>query len=309
MKKAMVIIPLILLFGDISFANVDIDIGGEVVAGWEWDSREIYPNNEFYLQRVRTQIEVEFDTLDRFKTEISFDLNIDGVELKSAELIWVYGRQFELGIGHRRKALGIEDLYNLHSAPSAYWSEVRELLDNAGYLDRDIGIWAMGKFFQEPYQIEYELGLFNGHGGGALTSEKQFCGRMTYSPTGFIDVIGSYGTGLDTLGLLWRDAWGIGAIIDPGNFEIGGEFLSGNEIISGAEFDGWHTWARYTIGKFMPYTHYETTSTEAHETNRVHLGIAFDPIEKIRFRMQTTFVGADENSPRSEIKLQIGARF
>ncbi len=307
MKKAMVIIPLILLFGNISFANVDIDVGGEVVAGWEWDSREIYPNNEFFLRRLRAKIDGEFEK--GFTAKMSFDLNSGFVELKDAEIVWEYGRPFEIGIGRRRKPFGIEDLYNLHSAPSADWSEVRELLDNAGYLDRDIGIWAMGKFFQEPYQIEYELGLFNGHGGGALTSEKQFCGRMIYSPTGFIDIIGTYGTGLDTLGLIWHDAWGIGAIIDPGSFEIGGEFLSGNEIISGAEFYGWHIWARYTIGKLMPYTHYETTSTKDHETNRVHLGIAFDPIEKIRFRMQTTFVGADENSPRSEIKLQIGARF
>lgn len=307
MKKAMAIIPLILLFAELSFAKVDIDVGGEVVAGWEWDSREIYPNNEFYLRRLRAKIDSEFD--HGFTAKMSFDLNSGYVELKDAEIRWEYGRPFEIAIGHRRKPFGIEDLYNLHDAPSADWSEVRELMDDTGYLDRDIGIWVFGKFFQEPYQIEYELGLFNGHGGIPLTSEKQFCGRMTYSPTKFIDVIGSYGTGLDTLGLIWRDSWGIGAIIDPGNFEMGGEFVSGDEIISGAGFDGWHIWARYAIGKFMPYTHYETTSMEKGETNRTHLGVAFDPIETIRFRAQTTYVGKNDDSPRTEIKFQMGARF
>ena len=325
MKTRIIIFPILLLCAVISFAKVDIDVGGEIIAGWQWDSREIYPNNEFYLRRIRPKIEVDFDTLSTFSAKISFDLNSDFAELKDAVIRYKYGRQLEVGIGQRRKPFGLEDILGLGGVPATDWTELHDILDEAGYLDRDIGVWISGKFFQEPYQIEYDFGIFNGHNGDAITSEKQFAGRLIYSPIKTVDIIASYGTGLDTLGLERRSAYNIGAIASPGNLELGGEYIAGNDIVTNDDFDGYEIWTRYTFGKFRPYLQYEHNfwkpyysyesgmdpvfADMSERKKRTHLGLGFEPIGGIRLKVQATYIDDEHDTPHNEISIQVYARF
>jgi hypothetical protein len=308
MNPRLFIASFILFCGFVT-AKVDIDVGGEVIAGWKWDSREIYPNNEFYLRRIRAKLDADFISEDSFliSTRLSFDLNSSFAGLRDAYIEWKQSRAFSVGIGRRRKPFGIEELLGLNDSPSADWSEVHALLDDTGYLDRDIGAWIIGKFFQEPYQIEYDFGLFNGRDYDVRTSEKHFSGRLIYSPNKSIDIVGSFGTGIDSLGLEWRNAWEIGTIAQYLGGEFGGEFITGNSILSGEEFEGWQAWVKYSIGKFTPYVHYESISEESDSENRAHLGVAFDPTTKTRLCAQTSFIESD--SPRSELKIQASARF
>ncbi|MCK5832800.1 hypothetical protein KAH81_03920 [bacterium] len=325
MKTRNIIFPILLLCAVISFAKVDIDVGGEVIAGWRWDSREIYPNNEFFIDRVRPKIKVEFDSLSTFSARISFDLNSGFAELKDAVIRYKYGRPLEIGIGQRRKPIGLEDLLGLSDVPAADWTEIHDILDDAGYLDRDIGVWISGKLFQEPYQIEYDLGLYNGNGGDAITSEKQFAGRLIYSPSKFVDLIGSYGTGLDTLGLEWRDAWNIGATASSGDLELGGEYIAGNDVVSNDDFNGYELWARYAFGKFQPYLQYEHCLRKHYYSfedgmdplfhdlsdnkKRTHLGLGFEPIEGTRLKVQASYIDDEYETPHTEITIQVHARF
>lgn len=307
--KHWLIFVAILFFCGVAGAKVDVDLGGEIIAGWKWDSRDIYPNNEFYLRRIRAKVDADFLSADSlsFSARLSFDLNSSFAGLRDVNIEWQQSRAFNAGIGRRRKPFGIEELFNLRDAPSADWSKIHGLLDDVGYLDRDIGAWVLGKFFQEPYQIEYDIGLFNGRDFDTRTSEKHFSGRLIYSPTKSIDIVGSFGTGMDSLGLEWRNAWGIGAIAQPWKGEIGYEYIAGNSVHNAEEFSGWHVWSKYKLGKFAPYVHYESITEDLFPENRTHLGVAFDPITDIRFRAETIFIESD--SPRSELKIQASARF
>lgn len=294
----------------VSFAKVDIDVGGDVIAGWQWDSREIYPNNEFYLDRVRPEIKVDFDTLSRFSAKISFDIKSEFAELKDVAIEYQYNRAIGIGIGQRRKPFGLEDYIDRFSAPGVDWTELHERFDDAGYLDRDIGCWIGGKLFQEPYQIEYDLGLYNGNGGEAITSEKQFAGRLVYSPTKFLDIMTDYGTGLDTLGLERHGAWGFGAITEYANFELAGEYLAGNDIVTNSKVKGYEFWTRYNSGKFHPYVQYEVSEEAEDVKERFHLGLAFDPIDDVRLRLEATHFD-DDGRPQqyTDIKLQAQVKF
>ncbi|RKZ29443.1 hypothetical protein DRQ36_08605 [bacterium] len=299
----------IVLIATSSFGEVDIDIGGDLIARWQWDSRDIYPNNKFSLERLRPKIKADFGS--GFSGKLSFDLKNGSAELKDADISWKCARSFEIGIGRRRKPFGLEDIIGRWSVPGVDWTEIHERFDDAGYLDRDIGCWINGKLFQEPYQIEYDIGLFNGHSGDIRTSEKQFVGRFIYSPLEFVDFIGSYGTGLDTLGLEWRNAWNLGAILDPGNLELAGEYAEGTDIITEDKVEGYELWARYSFGKFQPYLQYESVGTDTESEPKTSIGLRFEPIDKIRLKLQGTYINIDKTGgvSHSEITLQAHARF
>jgi len=314
MKKAIFLIALSLQCGSV-LAKADLDVGCEVIGGWRWDSREIYPNNEFYLRRIRPKIDVDFDSLGRFSAKVSADLNSDFAELKDAKVEFKLDRRLELGFGRKRKPFGIEDLFGLRNIPSANWTEIHEISESAGYLDRDVGVWGAGKLFQEPYQIEYELGLYNGAGGSALTSEKQFAGRLILSPLRFLDLVCGFGMGLDTLGLERRSAWNAGFVFDPAGFEVAGEMVAGEYLENGRGFEGFQVWARYYRGRFAPYIQFEMTETQpakAAETvaeRRGHLGFSFDPNEYIRLKLQASYIDDDGESPRGDFSAQVYARY
>ena len=158
--------------------------------------------------------------------------------------------------------------------------------------------------------MEYDLGLYNGYGGVSLTSEKQFAGQLIFSPTEFLDIIGSYGTGLDTLGLERRSAWGFGAIAEYANFELAGEFLAGNDIATNGELKGYEIWARYNMGKFHPYMQYEISEETEEAKVRLHFGLAFDPIDDIRLRLEAMHIDDDDEPQQyTDIILQAQVKF
>ncbi len=320
MIGSRIAIFLLALFCTISFAKIDVDVGGDIIAGWSWDSREIYPNNEFYLDRVRPKIEVDFDTLDRFSAEISFDLNFYGAELKDVELDYKYSRAIGFGIGRRRKPFGVEDLFRRWSSPGVDWTELHGSLDDAHYLDRDVGLWAKGKVFQEPYQIEYEIGIFNGRDDEVITSEKNYAGRLIYSPSKSIDLIFSYGNGLDTLGLKFRDGIGVGAILEFGDLDCAGEAIFVQDMDRGKAITGYQVWVRYFVGNFAPYIQFEALEdlwnnpddpdcSIDNRQKRFHLGLTFDPVYNIRLRLESIHDNIETEPQYTTIKLQAQVDF
>lgn len=294
-------------------AETNVKLCGEVATRWRWDSREIYPNNKFELVKLRPKIVADLDS--NFSAKIAVELSTGKADLKDAEVKWTFGRPFSLALGKRRKPFGLENIYGTWSAPGVELTEVTDLFDDAGFLNRDLGIWACGKFFSEPYQIEYDFGLYNGHGGLARTSEKQVVGRVVYSPLKILDFTASLGAGMDTLGLEWRNAWDIGTMFKWRKLEIAGEYASGKDIYTKNDIEGYQFWTRYKIGKFRPFVQFEKAITEIASSEyferkqRTHIGLMFEPIKAIRLRAQASYVDDSDDSPHTEIFIQAHARF
>ena len=316
--------------------KVDIDLGGEIVARYTWDSCEIYPNNEFALRRIRPKIKI--DAGDGFSGKISFELKNEVAELRDAMLEWKMSRALEIGAGRRRKPFGIDETMGMWEIPGVDYSAVHGVMDDTGYLDRDIGFWLAGKFFREPFLIEYDLGLYNGHGGyDPKTSEKQFAGMLIYSPHSAFDIVFSGGLGMDTLGLKWCGAWGIGGILRPDSIpvELAAEYATGKDIYTGesnilGQIENnicGQIWLKYSFWKFTPFIQYEFSNVEflwvdndpyfdplferwPYENKRTHFGLIYEPIDKIRLKLQAGYIDdyLDE-AEHAEIVFQVHARF
>ncbi len=300
---------ILLILPTLLFSEVDIDLGGDFIAEYRWDSREIYPNNSFNLLRARPKLEAEID--EDIEIDIATEIGEGVLELKDAKIEWEYDRYLGLGAGRRRKPFGLDNIVGLWDGPSLSYSELHGTADDAGYLSRDIGFWVFGKAFQEPFQMEYDLGAYNGHDGNAITSEKQISGRLIFSPHDVVDITGSYGTGLDTLGLKWRSGWSVGGIFDNERIAGAAEYMAGKDIVTEQDIEGWQLWFKLALGRFTPSIQYERSrrGDKDWEKTRLHIGTSYMLREEIKLRIQASQLDDKDTESHTELSISVAAKF
>ncbi len=289
------------------FSQTKLELGGQFAMGYTWDSREIYPNNSFGFIRLRPRISGKYG--DNVKLRISTELRKGTPELKDATFTYTLNRAFEAGTGRRRKPFGRDEETGLYSMPGLGYSELHEITDDGGHNSRDIGFWISGRLFKRPYRTDYDLGIYNGHGDIARTSEKHFAGRLTFSPFSFIEIMACYSRGLDTLGLTQKDAASIGTFISYDSLIVCLDYTKGQDLFRNRNIEGHQAWAKYTLGKFTPLIHYEYAKKSPAATIRLHTCSGFTINEMLCLKTQLTHFHDENKMQYSQIGIAMFARF
>lgn|GEM_PF-2214103 len=271
-----------------------LTVDGYVHVQWLSDfTRNAVPGHGFNLRRGR--VEFRYD-LSGAAAEIELGCDELKVSVKNARVEFRPLDQLGFSAGLEKMPFSREELTPYNRMLMIERSKTNDRFGDYGYLGRDIGLTARGKFeirnpkSETPTTLNCAAGIYNGNGDRLATDNndaKQFCERITFAPCSWLDggLSGTQRNDSATGRLV--GAYGADLALKLGKAQAQVEVMTGN---AGPDkrMLGAHAVAGYRLGAFEPGIRLEWLAEDlADPMNRIlsgTLGCNWYPIRRVQLK-------------------------
>ena len=227
-----------------------LEFNGFIQPRWQYTSeKNVIPNNTFRIRRAEVYIKPTLTA--RIKSSIGMDVVPTALSLKDVYMDFLVSPKgyFTVRMGHWKKPFSREELRSSGAILMVDRGRVSEEFgpSRLAYQERDMGVAALGDFYEAKVPFEYQFGIFNGNGANQPTdtdSRKSVVGRVEAIPVAGFSIgvsfnVNDLGVGLargvtDTLGYPGNEshfkakAYGLDWKVQKRGFILEGEFRSGD---------------------------------------------------------------------------------
>ena len=193
-----------------------LEFNGFIQPRWQYTSeKNVIPNNTFRIRRAEVYIKPTLTA--RIKSSIGMDVVPTALSLKDVYMDFLVSPKgyFTVRMGHWKKPFSREELRSSGAILMVDRGRVSEEFgpSRLAYQERDMGVAALGDFYEAKVPFEYQFGIFNGNGANQPTdtdSRKSVVGRVEAIPVAGFSIgvsfnVNDLGVGLargvtDTLG-------------------------------------------------------------------------------------------------------------
>ncbi len=167
--------------------------GGYIIGSYKFDdSNDQTKGDGFGLRLIR--LYVDGTVFKDFKYRLQMEVN-NTPHVKDATIEWVHYKGFQVKVGQFKRCFTFENPYNPWNVGFGDYSQLVKKLagmgDRCGEASvggRDLGLQFQGNLFKAKsdghYQLQYQLGVFNGQGINTkdLNKQKDFIGNIQWTP-------------------------------------------------------------------------------------------------------------------------------